>query len=251
MPSTNFVVTQGGTPQQNGLTERMNRTRLENVRCMLLSFGCSIKFQGEAAKTACYLINRSPSTALEFKTPQEVWTGKPTSLKYLRVVRCAAYPHVKQDKLESRALKCIFLGYPDGVKWYKLYCTEPGKKRMHNQWRCGLYEEEMPLKAVNNNTDTQLKEKAQTEVELNGTDQNLEYNALWDSEQTNNEEITQVPIDQDYQLTRDRERRLKKAPQRFEYAYLISYALFVTYEHTSNEPTRYREAVSCGQRVSG
>lgn len=83
---------------------------------------------------------------------------------------------------------------------------------MHNQWRCGLYEEEMPLKVVNNNTDTQLKEKAQTEVELNGTDQNLEYNALWDSEQTNNVEITQVPIDQDYQLTRDGERRLKKAP---------------------------------------
>eukprot|EP00253_Pinus_taeda_P010507 PITA_10507 len=33
---------------------------------------------------ACYLANKSPSSALEYKTPQEVWTGKKPSLSHLR-----------------------------------------------------------------------------------------------------------------------------------------------------------------------
>eukprot|EP00253_Pinus_taeda_P020099 PITA_20099 len=35
-------------------------------------------------ETACYLVNRSPSSTLEDKTPQEVWTGKKPSLSHLR-----------------------------------------------------------------------------------------------------------------------------------------------------------------------
>lgn len=61
-----------GTPHHNGLAKRMNITILEKVRCMLLSFGCTEKFRDEAAKIACYLINGSLSSALEFKTPKGV-----------------------------------------------------------------------------------------------------------------------------------------------------------------------------------
>ena len=74
--------------------------------------------------TACYLINRSPSLALEDKTPQEVWTGKKPSLSHLRVFGCDAYVHVpkeKRTKLESKSEKCIFIGYKDGLKGYKLW----------------------------------------------------------------------------------------------------------------------------------
>lgn len=31
--------------------------------------------------------------------------------------------HIKQGKLEPRALKCLFLGYLDGMKGYKLWYT--------------------------------------------------------------------------------------------------------------------------------
>jgi len=74
--------------------------------------------------TACYLVNRSPSSALEDKTPQEVWTGKKPSLSHLRVFGCDAYVHVpkeKQTKLDSKYEKCIFIGYKDGLKGYKLW----------------------------------------------------------------------------------------------------------------------------------
>ncbi|CAM8944159.1 unnamed protein product [Rhodiola kirilowii] len=60
------------TPQQNGTAERMNRTLLEKARCMLISAGLKPSMWGEAVITASYLINRSPCSALDFKTPQEM-----------------------------------------------------------------------------------------------------------------------------------------------------------------------------------
>ncbi|KAH9649072.1 hypothetical protein KPL70_025842 [Citrus sinensis] len=78
------------TPQQNGLAERMNKTLVEKVR--------------------------SPSTAIDCKTPMELWSGRMADYAKLRIFYCTAYAHVKQGKLEPRALKCRFLGYPEGVK---------------------------------------------------------------------------------------------------------------------------------------
>ena len=52
-----------GTPQQNGVAERMNHIILERVRCMLSNAGLWDKhgLWMEDALAACYLINRSPN----------------------------------------------------------------------------------------------------------------------------------------------------------------------------------------------
>ena len=76
--------------------------------------------------TTCYLVNQPPTSALIDKTPQEVWTGKKPSIKYLKVFGCDAYVHVpkeKRSKLDNKGKKCIFIGYKDGMKWYKLWNT--------------------------------------------------------------------------------------------------------------------------------
>ena len=81
-------------------------------------------------ETACYLVNRSPSSALEDKTPHEVWTGKKPSLSHLRVFGCDAYVHVpkeKRTKLDNKSERCIFIGYKDGLKGYKLWNLETRK----------------------------------------------------------------------------------------------------------------------------
>lgn len=116
-------------PQQNGLAERFNRTLLERVRCMMIGAGVPKIFWAEAVTTAAYLINRCPSTALDLKTPEEVWTGKRLDLGNLRVFGCVAYAHIRRDKLESHAVKCMFIGYSEGVKGFKLWSLEPGMKR--------------------------------------------------------------------------------------------------------------------------
>jgi hypothetical protein len=74
--------------------------------------------------TACYLVNRLPSSTLDDKTPQEVWTGKKPSLTHIKVFRCEAYIHVLKEnksKLDKKAKKCIFIGYKYGLKGYNLW----------------------------------------------------------------------------------------------------------------------------------
>ncbi|WVZ62982.1 hypothetical protein U9M48_012667 [Paspalum notatum var. saurae] len=115
------------TPQHNGVAERMNRTIISRACCMLSNAGLNKHFWAEAASTACYLINRSPSITLDKKTPIEVWSGSPADYSQLRVFGCTAYAHVDNGKLEPRAIKCIFLGYQSGVKGYKLWNPQTQK----------------------------------------------------------------------------------------------------------------------------
>jgi transposase InsO family protein len=77
------------TPQQNGVAERMNRTIISKARCI---------FWVEAASTACYLINRSPSIAIDKKTPIEVWSGSRADYSQLRIFGCTAYAHIDNGK---------------------------------------------------------------------------------------------------------------------------------------------------------
>lgn len=59
-----------GTPQQNGVAERMNRTLTERARSMRIQAGLPKQFWAEEAiSTAAHLINRGPSVPLEHRIP--------------------------------------------------------------------------------------------------------------------------------------------------------------------------------------
>jgi hypothetical protein len=108
----------------------MNRTLMEKSRCMLSGVGLGQEFWDEVVGIACYMANRSPSSVLDEKTPQEVWTGKKPSLTHLNVFGCEAHVHVpkeKRSKLDKKAENCIFIGYKDGLKDYKLWNLETKK----------------------------------------------------------------------------------------------------------------------------
>ena len=77
---------------------------------------------------ASHLINRLPSTALNGKTPLEVWSGKPANdYDTLRVFGSTTYYHVKESKLDQRAKKALFIGVNSGVKGYRLWCLSSKK----------------------------------------------------------------------------------------------------------------------------
>ncbi|KAK1570844.1 hypothetical protein Q3G72_007904 [Acer saccharum] len=110
-----------GTPQQNGVAERRNRTLLDMVRSMLSYSTLPISFWGYALQTAIYILNDVPSKSVP-KTPHELWTGRKPSLQHLRIFGCPA--HVlkgKTEKMESRSETCIFVGYPKETKGYYFY----------------------------------------------------------------------------------------------------------------------------------
>jgi len=55
------------TPQQNGVSERKNRSIMEMTRCMLHEKELPKKLWAEAANTSMYLLNRMPTRALQKK----------------------------------------------------------------------------------------------------------------------------------------------------------------------------------------
>ncbi|KAH9764272.1 hypothetical protein KPL70_001465 [Citrus sinensis] len=234
------------TPQQNGLAERMNRTIIERVRCMLLNANLSKGFWAEAVTTAAYLINRSPSSALGFKTPQELWSGKPPDLSNLRIFGCPAYAHLKQGKLEPRVVKGYFLGYPEGIKGYKIW-TLNGKPSRILISRDVTFDEEQMLQSK---VETEI-EAAETEEEESAGQMVKHSDSYKPSEQPSDQtkESKQPSELETYQLARDRERRAIKMPKKYGIADLISYALTVGDEVTGGEPLSYKEAMRCEDKL--
>lgn len=116
-----------GTPQQNGVAERLNRTLLEKARCMRSNSGLDREWWAESVATAGYVVNRSPHSSLGGDTPYKVWSGEYADYDKLKIFGCTSYYHVKDNKLDNRAKKAIFLGYAKGVKGYRLWCLEDSK----------------------------------------------------------------------------------------------------------------------------
>ncbi|KAK2997449.1 hypothetical protein RJ639_025454 [Escallonia herrerae] len=119
------------TPEQNGVAERMNKTLLERARCMRLNADLPKSFWAEAVNTACYLINRSPSSAINHRVPEEVWSGKQVNFSAMKFFGCPAYVHLhneERSKLDPKSKECIFLGYEEGVKGYRLWDPVAKKK---------------------------------------------------------------------------------------------------------------------------
>ena len=107
-----------GTPQQNGVEERMNKTLAERVRCMRLNAGLPKVIWVETINTANFIINRSPSSTIDFKIPEEVQSGKLVDYSSLKIFGVPAYMHVQSgehSKLDSKSIKCIFLGFEKNV----------------------------------------------------------------------------------------------------------------------------------------
>ncbi|UYV75200.1 hypothetical protein LAZ67_12002864 [Cordylochernes scorpioides] len=110
------------SPAQNGVAERKNRSLMEMTRCMLFDSGLPQSLWAEAVTTANYLHNRIPSKATD-KTPFELWTNRKPSLKHLKRFGCKAFayiPKIKRNKLDSKVIEGIFLGYNDRSKGYRI-----------------------------------------------------------------------------------------------------------------------------------
>ncbi|KAK1626565.1 hypothetical protein QYE76_000880 [Lolium multiflorum] len=100
-------LTPPGTPQRNGVSERRNRTLLD--------------------MTAAFTLNRAPSKSVE-TTPYELWFNKKPKLSFLKVWGCEAYvKKLQPDKLEPKAEKCVFIGYPKETIGYTFYHRSEGK----------------------------------------------------------------------------------------------------------------------------
>jgi transposase InsO family protein len=116
------------TPQENGVSERLNRTLLEKARCMLHTARLPMRFWGEAVCAANFVKNLCPTTPCGDLVPKEAWLGRKPSVSFLKTFGCIAFVRVpvpnRRGKLGERARKMIFVGYSFNKKGYRFWDKE-------------------------------------------------------------------------------------------------------------------------------
>jgi hypothetical protein len=118
------------TPRQNGVAERKNRILKEMANCMIQSKELSLKYLAEAIDYANYIVNHTPTKALKNITLEEAWNKIKPDVSHFCVFGSIAWAHIPDEKrkaLQPKSEKCIFVGYSEVVKGYKLlqsHCNE-------------------------------------------------------------------------------------------------------------------------------
>ena len=118
-----------GTPQQNGVVERKNRTLIEAARTMLSHSKLPISFWAEAVDTTCYTQNRTLINKDLEKTPYHVMANRKPTLKYFHVfgAKCFVLKDEHLGKFDAKADEGIFLGYSLEAKAYRIYVIDQQK----------------------------------------------------------------------------------------------------------------------------
>ncbi|GKC83422.1 retrotransposon protein, putative, ty1-copia subclass [Tanacetum coccineum] len=170
------------------------------------------------------------------RTPYEIWHGKAPNLSYLRVWGCEAL--VKRDmpdKLDSRSIKCIFVGYPKETMGYYFYYPLENKIFVSRN-----------VEFFKNSFMVQEASGSHGLLEVSGSDKGLEIIQEEDtqpSENTSKEHDKVAPIEVEPQsvgvLIR-RSVRIPQAPDRYGY-----YVDVEEYELGDfNEPPNYITALA-------
>ena len=112
-------------PEQDGVAERHIGILLQMARAMLLSSDLPKFLWPEAYKAAAYILNRTPTSALNGKAPLQSFldeiqpdTDNRPNLRGLRTFGCHAWVHIpegpnrpKGDKMAARAIEGRLVGY--------------------------------------------------------------------------------------------------------------------------------------------
>ena len=111
------------SPEQNGVTDRFNRTVCESARAMIIQSSLPKSFWAEAINAAVYSRNHLPTKATSI-TPHERWFGRKPNISHIRVFGCLASSHIpgqRRSKLDSKTENMVLVGCASQSKGYRLY----------------------------------------------------------------------------------------------------------------------------------
>ena len=99
---------------------------MEVVKTMIHEQDVPMNLWVEATRKTIYVQNRLSHSALGFKTPKEMYTGKKHEESHLKIFNCPVYVHIpkeKRTKLDPYGNKGIFVGYCEVSKSFMIYIS--------------------------------------------------------------------------------------------------------------------------------
>ncbi|CAI5519811.1 unnamed protein product, partial [Closterium sp. Naga37s-1] len=110
------------SPQQNGIAERRIGMVMDVARTSMIHAAAPHFLWPFAVQYAAHQINLQPRVSLPETTPTLRWTGKVGDASAFRVWGSRAFVRdTTADKLSSRAVPCVFLGFPPDAPGWQFY----------------------------------------------------------------------------------------------------------------------------------
>ena len=140
------------TPEHNGISERRHRHIVETGLSLLSHTSMPKTLWTYAFATAVYLINRMPTSVLDFKTPFQCLHGHVPSYGKLRIFGCLCFPWVRpyaSHKLDAKSTPCVFLGYSMTQSAY--FCLDRQTSRIYTSRHVVFHETVFPFSVSTTN----------------------------------------------------------------------------------------------------
>ncbi|CAI7849233.1 unnamed protein product [Closterium sp. NIES-54] len=110
------------SPQQNGIAERRIGMVMDVARTSMIHAAAPHLLWPFAVQYSAHQINLQPCVSLSETTPTLRWTGKVGDVSVFRVWGSRAFVRdTSADKLSSRAVPCVFLGFPPDAPGWQFY----------------------------------------------------------------------------------------------------------------------------------
>ncbi|CAI7812143.1 unnamed protein product [Closterium sp. NIES-53] len=110
------------SPQQNGIAERCIGMVMDVARTSMIHADAPHFLWRFAVQYAAHQINLQPRVSLPETSPTLLWTGQVGDASAFRVWGSRAFVRdLSADKLSSRAVPCVFLGFPHDVPGWQFY----------------------------------------------------------------------------------------------------------------------------------
>ncbi|CAI5469623.1 unnamed protein product [Closterium sp. Yama58-4] len=110
------------SPQQNGVAERRIGLVMEIARTSMIHAAAPHFLWPFAVRYAAHQLNLWPRVSLPETSPTLLWTGEVGDASRFRVWGARAFVRdTTADKLSSRAVPCVFLGFPPDAPGWQFY----------------------------------------------------------------------------------------------------------------------------------
>ncbi|CAI7846859.1 unnamed protein product [Closterium sp. NIES-54] len=110
------------SPQQNGIAERRIGMVMDVAHMSMIHAAAPHFLWSFAVQYVAHQINLQPRVSLPETTPTMRWTGKVGNASVFRVWGSRDFVrYTRADKLSSRAVPCVFLGFPPDAPGWQFY----------------------------------------------------------------------------------------------------------------------------------